>query len=154
MEDLKNDIEELEIILNSMSGNASKKDYKINTLTNSSISTVDELREKLEKIKTDYYSLSGLSGQKKKIKLPGFENSDKIDNYGSLYVQDFEIKKIKDNNIQPKVCIFNNLPENNLNPFLVYAKSNDLHKKKIIDLRNLKNTEEQDFFFLNDILSQ
>ena len=95
-----------------------------------------------------------LNTYQKKIKLPGFENSDKIDNYGSLYVQDFEIKKIKDNNIQPKVCIFNNLPENNLNPFLVYAKSNDLHKKKIIDLRNLKNTEEQDFFFLNDILSQ
>ena len=95
-----------------------------------------------------------LNSYQKKIKLQGFENSNKIDNYDSLYVQDFEIKKIKDNNIQPKVCIFNNLPENNLNPFLVYAKSNDLHKKKIIDLRNLKNTEEQDFFFLNDILSQ
>ena len=95
-----------------------------------------------------------LNSYQKKIKLPGFENSDKIDNYGSLYVQDFEIKKIKDNNIQPKVCIFNTLPENNLNPFLAYAKLNDLQTKKIIDLRNLKNTEEPDFFFLNEILSQ
>ena len=87
--------------------------------------------------------------------IPRFENSEKIDNYGSFYVQDFEIRTIRDNNIiQPKECIFNTLPENNSNPFLVYAKSNILHKKNIIDLRNVKNTEEPDYYLLNDILSQ
>ena len=89
------------------------------------------------------------------LKFPGFENSDKIDNCGSLHVPDFEFKTLSNNNaIQPKECIFNKLPENNLNPFLTYSKSNDSHQQIIIDLRTIKDTQEPDFVLLNDMLSQ
>ena len=104
---------------------------------------------------SEYKKSSRYELLKNTINLPRFENSDKTDNYGSLYVQDFEIKTKRDNNIiLAKECIFNTIPENNSNPFLVYAKSNNLHKKKIIDLRNVKNTEEPDYYLLNDILSK
>ena len=86
--------------------------------------------------------------------LPGLENSNKYDNCSSLYVKDFEIFQITKNKIKPKVCIFSSLPENNLNPFQTYAKLNNLYQKRIIDLRNLKDTEEPNFLLLNDIFSQ
>ena len=86
--------------------------------------------------------------------LPGLENSNKYDNCSSLYVKDFEICQITKNKIKPKVCIFSSLPENNLNPFQAYAKLNNLYQKRIIDLRNLKDTEEPNFLLLNDIFSQ
>ena len=89
------------------------------------------------------------------LNFPRFENSDKIDNCGSLHVPDFEFKTLSNNNaIQPKECIFNKLPENNLNPFLTYSKSNDSHQQIIIDLRTIKDTQEPDFVLLNDMLSQ
>ena len=87
-------------------------------------------------------------------KLLEIEKSNKINNCGSLYVKDFEICQITKNRIKPKGCIFNSLPENNLNPFQSYSKLNDLDQKRIIDLRNIKDTEEPNFIFLNDIFSQ
>ena len=80
------------------------------------------------------------------IKIPGIENANKINNCSSLYVEDFEIKYFdEDNIVEPKECIFNTFPERKLNPFLEYSKSNDLHKKIIINVKALKNLEEPDF---------
>ena len=83
-----------------------------------------------------------------------FKNME-INNYGSLFVKDFEIREIDKNEIiKPNECIFNSLSENDLNPFQSYAKLNDVYKKKIIDLRIVKNTEEPDFLLLNNDFSQ
>ena len=89
-------------------------------------------------------------------KFSGLENYDKINNCNSLYVKEFEIKQInKKDIIQPKACIFNSLPEYNLKPFQSFAKLNNLNQNKIIDLRIVKDTEEEfDLNFLNDIFSQ
>ena len=83
------------------------------------------------------------------------EISNKIDNCGTLFVKDFEIRQMDKNEIiKPNECIFNSFSENDLNPFQTYAKLNDIYKNKIIDLRFVKNTEEPDFLFLSNIFSQ
>ena len=91
----------------------------------------------------------------KRKTIDNFEKTDKINNCCSLFVQDFEIKYMNNNNnIKPKECIFNSLPENNNNPFLSYAQLNDLNQKQIIDLRAINNIEEPDFLSLDNISSK
>ena len=81
------------------------------------------------------------------IKIPGFENADKINNCSSLYVEDFDLKYFdEDNMVKPRECIFNSFPERKLNPFLEYSKMNDLHKNIIINVKEIKKLEEPDFF--------
>ena len=81
------------------------------------------------------------------IKIPGFENADKINNCSSLYVEDFDLKYFdEDNMVKRRDCIFNSFPERKLNPFLDYSKMNDLNKKIIINVQEIKNLEEPDFF--------
>ena len=86
--------------------------------------------------------------------ITGFENADKINNCYSLYVQDFDIKYMNnDNIINTKECTFNTLPENISNPFLSYAQLNDLKHKNIIDLTTINNIEEPNLLLLDDISS-
>ena len=86
--------------------------------------------------------------------ITGFENADKINNCYSLYVQDFDIKYMNnDNIINTKECTFNTLPENISNPFLSYAQLNDLNHKNIIDLTTINNIEEPNLLLLDDISS-
>ena len=104
------------------------------------------------------YNNSNICGKsfssKNNLELNNMKISNKINNCGSLFVKDFEIREIDKNEIiKPNKCIFNSLSENDLNPFQTYAKLNDIYKKRIIDLRIVKNTEEPDYFFLNSILS-
>ena len=79
------------------------------------------------------------------------ENYERINNCNSLYVNCFEIRQInKNDNVQAQECIFNSLPENNLNPFQSFAKLNNLNQKRIIDIKNINSIEEEpDFLFLN-----
>ena len=58
--------------------------------------------------------------------------------------------------MQAMKCIFSSLPENDLNPFQSFYKSNKLNQKRIIDIRNIKDIEEDPaFLFLNNnIFSQ
>ena len=84
-----------------------------------------------------------LSSSQNNIKIPGFENADKINNCSSFYVEDFEIKYFdEDNAVTPKECIFNTFPDRKLNPFLDFSKVNDIHKKIVINVRAIKNLEE------------
>ena len=114
-------------------------------------------------IKKTIYLQEYKKGNREQIFIPyeksktivGFENADKINNCCSLYVQDFEIKYVNnDNNIKSKECKFNSLSENNNNPFLSYAQLNDLNQKQIIDLRAINNIEEPDFLLLDNISSK
>ena len=92
---------------------------------------------------------------KNNLEFKNMEISNKISNCGSLFVKDFEIREMDKNEIiKPNECIFNSLSENDLNPFQTYAKLNDINKNKIIDLRDVKNTEEPDFLFLLNHFSQ
>ena len=106
----------------------------------------------LQEYKNDYKNKLNIFSEKYK-NIPKFDNSDKINNYASIYVHDFDIKQINNKEKTPKKCIFNSLSEYNLNPFLSYAKNNDINQKKIIDLRNIKDTEEPSFLFLNNIFT-
>ena len=75
-----------------------------------------------------------------KIKNSNVINIDKINNCGSLYIKDLEIKYLRKEAInQPQICTFKPLSEN-LNPFLV--EKFDLTLKRFIDLKVLGNTEE------------
>ena len=92
-----------------------------------------------------------------------YKNNKTLNNLGninnmntccSFYVPEFEIKYINNNDIiNQKKCIFNSLPENDNNPFLSYAKYNDLSKRQIIDLKDIKNIEEPNSFLLDDSIS-
>ena len=88
-------------------------------------------------------------------KIKGYENNEKINDYASLYINDFEIVKYKPNKEpKPIKCKFNSLPENNSNPFLIHSTNNDLRQKRVIDLRTINNTEELNFFILNESFSE
>ena len=102
-------------------------------------------------IKKTIYLREYKKGNDKRMSVPyeknknitGFENADKINNCYSLYVQDFDIKYMNnDNIINTKECTFNTLPENISNPFLSYAQLNDLNYKNIIDLATINNIQE------------
>ena len=87
----------------------------------------------------------------------GLENYQNINNCNSLYVNCFDIKLVnKKDDMQAMKCIFSSLPENDLNPFQSFYKSNKLNQKRIIDIRNIKDIEEDPaFLFLNNnIFSQ
>ena len=87
----------------------------------------------------------------------GLENYENINNCNSLFVNCFDIKLVNQkDDIQDKKCIFGSLPENDLNPFQTFYKSNNLSQKRIIDIRKIKDTEEDPaFLFLNNnIFSQ
>ena len=100
----------------------------------------------------DKLNLSSDNSEKNK-NISKFLNSDKINNCGSLYIQDFEIKHLNYNIVKQKKCKFNSLPEHTLNPFLSYSTLNDINENKIIDLRNIKDTEEPTLL-LNNIYSE
>ena len=92
---------------------------------------------------------------KNNLESKNMEISNKINNCGSLFVKDFEIRQMDKNEIiKPNECIFNSLSENDLNPFQTYAKLNDINKNKIIDIRIVKTTEEPDLLFFNKNFSQ
>ena len=82
----------------------------------------------------------------------GLENYENINNCNSLFVNCFDIKLVNQKDvIQPMKCIFSSLPENDLNPFQSFYKSNNLSQKRIIDIRKIKDTEEDPaFLFLNN----
>ena len=57
----------------------------------------------------------------------GLENYQNINNCNSLYVNCFDIKLVnKKDDMQAMKCIFSSLPENDLNPFQSFYKSNNL----------------------------
>ena len=71
------------------------------------------------------------------------ENINNINNSGSLFVKDFEIKYLrKEDIIKPHICDFKPLPEN-INPLL--TQQFDLYQKRFIDLKNIINTGENDY---------
>ena len=71
---------------------------------------------------------------------PGIVNINNIKNCGSLYIKDFEIKYLREGDInKPRLCSFNTLPEN-INPLL--TEKFDLNQKRFIDLKIMQNTEE------------
>ena len=77
---------------------------------------------------------------KNKIKNSNIANINNINNCGSLFVKDFEIQYLRKENInKPQICFFKPLPEN-LNPFL--AIKFDLSEKRFIDLKSIKDSEE------------
>ena len=71
------------------------------------------------------------------------ENINNINNNGSLFVKDFEIKCLrKEDIIKPHICDFKSLPEN-INPLL--TQQFDLYQKRFIDLKNIINTGENGY---------
>ena len=71
------------------------------------------------------------------------ENINNINNSGSLFVKDFEIKYLrKEDIIKPHICDFKPLPEN-INPLL--TQQFDLYQKRFIDLKNIINTGENGY---------
>ena len=71
------------------------------------------------------------------------ENINNINNNGSLFVKDFEIKYLrKEDIIKPHICDFKPLPEN-INPLL--TQQFDLYQKRFIDLKNIINTGENGY---------
>ena len=75
-----------------------------------------------------------------KIKNSNIINIDKINNCGSLYIKDLEIKYLRKEAInKPQICTFKPLSEN-INPFLVGKF--DLNVKRFIDIKVIGNTEE------------
>ena len=71
------------------------------------------------------------------------ENINNINNSGSLFVKDIEIKYLrKEDIIKPHICDFKPLPEN-INPLL--TQQFDLYQKRFIDLKNIINTGENGY---------
>ena len=71
------------------------------------------------------------------------ENINNINNSGSLFVKDFEIKYLrKEDIIKHHICDFKPLPEN-INPLL--TQQFDLYQKRFIDLKNIINTGENGY---------
>ena len=71
------------------------------------------------------------------------ENINNINNSGSLFVKDFEIKYLrKEDIIKPHISDFKPLPEN-INPLL--TQQFDLYQKRFIDLKNIINTGENGY---------
>ena len=76
----------------------------------------------------------------KKIQNSKVENINHINNCGSLFIKDFEIRYIKKEEIvKPQICAFKPLPEN-INPFL--AEKFDLNLKRFIDLKTINTRNE------------
>ena len=110
-----------------------------------------DIQEKMRRIlflKKYKNNANKFCSSKNNIKIPGFENADKINNCCSFHTEDFEMKYLdEDNLVKPQECIFNSFPESKLNPFLEFSKMNDLHEKITINVKAIKNLEEPDFFF-------
>ena len=78
-----------------------------------------------------------------KIKNSKVENINYINNCGSLFIKDFQIRYLKmEDIIKPQLCTFKPLPEN-INPFL--AEKFDLSQRRFIDLKTI-NTENDNFY--------
>ena len=66
------------------------------------------------------------------------ENIDDINNCGSLYIQDFDIKFLKTEENKQK-CEFKTIKDK-INPFL--TEKYDLKVKRFIDLKNIENSQK------------
>ena len=78
-----------------------------------------------------------------KIKNSKVENINYINNCGSLFIKDFQIRYLKTEDImKPQLCTFKPLPEN-INAFL--AEKFDLSQRRFIDLKTI-NTENDNFY--------
>ena len=78
-----------------------------------------------------------------KIKNSKVENINYINNCGSLFIKDFQIRYLKmEDIIKPQLCTFKPLPEN-INPFL--AEKFYLSQRRFIDLKTI-NTENDNFY--------
>ena len=66
------------------------------------------------------------------------ENIDDINNCGSLYIQDFDIKFLKKEENKQK-CEFKPIKDK-INPFL--TEKYDLKAKRFIDLKNIENSQK------------
>ena len=99
----------------------------------------------LEKV---VYIIENNSERKNRLKFEGqnkiqnskVENINHINNCGSLFIKDFEIRYIKKEEIvKPQICAFKPLSEN-INPFL--AEKFDLNLKRFIDLKTINTRNE------------
>ena len=83
----------------------------------------------------------------KKIINSNLQNYERINDNYSIYVKEFKIIKMKEDNFKaPLKCDFNSLPENDICPFVSYKASNNA-----INLRNIKNIQEPNILMLDDI---
>ena len=73
------------------------------------------------------------------------ENYEKINNISSFYVKNFDIQYINNTyNKQQKIkCEFNTLSDYDLNPFLTHAKKEQKIMTKVINLKGVKNSIEE-----------
>ena len=74
-----------------------------------------------------------------------FDNYEKINNISSFYVKNFDIQYINDTNNKPQKikCEFNTLSDYDLNPFLTHVKKEQKTNTKVINLKGVKNTIEE-----------
>ena len=117
-----------------MSKNLDANEYKIIDLDNKFekiVYIVENEEERIKRLK---------SQAENKIINSGVVNINNIKNCGSLYIKDFEIKYLREGDInKPRLCSFNTLPEN-INPLL--TEKFEKKKKRFIDLKIMQNTEE------------
>ena len=117
-----------------MSQNLNVNEYKIIDLENKFkkiVYIVENEEERIKRLKSE---------AENKTLNPGIVNINNIKNSGSLYIKDFEIKYLREGDInKPRLCSFNTLPEN-INPLL--TEKFDLNQKRFIDLKIMQNTEE------------
>ena len=117
-----------------MSQNLNVNEYKIIDLENKFkkiVYIVENEEERIKRLKSE---------AENKTLNPGIVNINNIKNCGSQYIKDFEIKYLREGDInKPRLCSFNTLPEN-INPLL--TEKFDLNQKRFIDLKIMQNTEE------------
>ena len=117
-----------------MNQNKGSEEIKLLNLDNSSekvVYIVENNAERKNRLKFEAQN---------KIQNSKVENINHINNCGSLFIKDFEIRYIKmEEIIKPQICSFKPLPEN-INPFL--AEKFDLNQKRFIDLKSINTGNE------------
>ena len=80
------------------------------------------------------------------------ENYEQVQNISSFYAKNFNIQYLNGiNNKKHKIkCEFERLPEFDLNPFLTYAKKENQKITKVVNLKEVENSiEENNFYWLD-----
>ena len=117
-----------------MNQNKGSEEIKLLNLDNSSekvVYIVENNAERKNRLKFEAQN---------KIQNSKVENINHINNCGSLFIKDFEIRYIKmEDIIKPQICSFKPLQEN-INPFL--AEKFDLNQKRFIDLKSINTGNE------------
>ena len=117
-----------------MNQNKGSEEIKLLNLDNSSekvVYIVENNAERKNRLKFEAQN---------KIQNSKVENINHINNCGSLFIKDFEIRYIKmEDIIKPQICSFKPLPEN-INLFL--AEKFDLNQKRFIDLKSINTGNE------------